>query len=173
MIHHFSIAVHDPEKVAHVFAEIFDGHVSHFPYGGGTWVAWDKDGEGTAVEIFPYGIELQPDANDGPAQFRTNESPSALTATHAAISVKCGREKLHEIAAREDWKITEHRRGRFGVIELWLENRLMIEFMTPKMAEEYRNAAASVIEYETREKKSSWTEEKTRRGKEQGYNMLD
>ena len=173
MIHHFSIAVHDPEKVAHVLAEIFDGHVSHYPYGGGTWIAWVKDKEGTAVEIFPFGIELEPDENDGPAQFRKNDNPSSLTATHAAISVKCDREKLHEIAAREDWKITEQRRGRFGVIEVWIENRFMIEFMTPEMAEEYRNATATAIEYEISEGKSSWTEENTRRGKAQGYNMVD
>jgi hypothetical protein len=42
------------------------------------------------------------------------------------------------IAAREGWEAKYRRRGgAFGVIELWLENRVMIEVLTDEMQAEY------------------------------------
>jgi hypothetical protein len=46
--------------------------------------------------------------------------------------------EVFAIAAREGWEAKYRRRGgAFGVIELWLENRVMIEVLTDEMQAEY------------------------------------
>ena len=49
------------------------------------------------------------------------------------------------LAAEEGWLAKYRNRGGvFGVIEVWLENRLLIEVLTPEMQAEYRNAMTPV-----------------------------
>ena len=42
------------------------------------------------------------------------------------------------IAEREGWRALRLPRGPFDVIELWIENTVMLELMTPDMAAAYR-----------------------------------
>jgi len=61
-----------------------------------------------------------------------------LTATHGAIGTKLGRDAVLAIAEREGWPAKYRKRGGlFGVIELWIEGRQMMEVLTPEMQEEY------------------------------------
>ncbi len=62
--------------------------------------------------------------------------------------------RVERIGAREGWRAKTFGRGMqgqkpfFHVIEFWLENRLMIEVVSPPMAREYeeflKNAATSM-----------------------------
>ncbi|MBS1213111.1 MAG: uncharacterized protein H6R26_1728, partial [Proteobacteria bacterium] len=46
--------------------------------------------------------------------------------------------RIKEIAKRESWRVvTCDRGGLFQVIEFWVENRILIEFLTPEMARAY------------------------------------
>ena len=48
--------------------------------------------------------------------------------------------KLPRADSTQIWRsftVSSHR-GRFGVVEFWLENGLMIEFMTPEMQAQYK-----------------------------------
>ncbi|MFC6672318.1 hypothetical protein [Marinobacterium aestuariivivens] len=42
-----------------------------------------------------------------------------------------------EVARAQGWKALELPRGGFDVIEFWIENRVMIELLTPDMAKDY------------------------------------
>jgi hypothetical protein len=45
------------------------------------------------------------------------------------------------IATREGWPAKYRKRGGlFGVVELWIEGRQMIEVLTPEMQSEYLSA---------------------------------
>jgi hypothetical protein len=139
MIHHISIAVRNPLRVAGVLAEILEGQVLSAPpnFPKDSRVVFPGDEHGTLIEALPYGTELRPD--DGPeACMRAGVEPnSSFVAIHAYISVNISAEQLLHIGAREGWLTRRCNRGPFELIEFWIENRLMIEFATPEMSAQY------------------------------------
>src|SRR5215470_15495046 len=60
MLNHISIAVNDPEKVAHVLAEIWDGLVAPFPPAPDSFIVFANDGKGSGVELTPTGTVIIP-----------------------------------------------------------------------------------------------------------------
>lgn len=84
------------------------------------------------------GAELRPGERAEPAQTAVIAHGSPYTATHAALSVPLSREQIKEIAGREGWRTgTFVRGGVFEVIEFWVEGRLLLELLTPDMAQRY------------------------------------
>ena len=137
MIHHYSIAVEDTQKVAGVLQELFDGHVNKFAPYKNSYMVWFDDAYGTAIELYPLGTEMHPGRNDEPAQFSTSANATGYSATHAAISIERDRETIFNLAKSLGWRAQELSRGHFNVIEFWIENRVMIELLTPDMAADY------------------------------------
>ena len=144
MIHHISIAARNPEHVANVLAEILDGKALPFPPFPGAYIVIPDDEYGTAIEVGPLGFELIPGEGEEGVQATFNEPSSAFTATHAAISVSISEARIKEIAAREGWRaVTCARDDAFDLVELWIENRLLIELLPPEMAARYLSFANS------------------------------
>jgi hypothetical protein len=141
VIHHISIPARDPRHVAKVLVELFGGRLSGFGPYPDSFIAWVGDGFGTAIEVFPVGTEMLPDSGPGQANFRHRADSSPFTATHAAISVDRDRFAILALAAREGWRAVELSRGPNNVIEFWIENAVMLELMTPDMADAYMAAA--------------------------------
>ncbi|MES1024561.1 hypothetical protein ABN584_16855 [Gloeocapsa sp. BRSZ] len=137
MLHHISIAVDRPLHVADVLAQVCNGQSLPFPPHPGSYIVLADDEYGTAIELFPTGTELIPGVQE--AAFSHNSSSSPFTAVHAAISVPVSREKIEDIGAREGWLVRQNNRGPFHVIEFWVENKLMLEFLPPDLALEYLN----------------------------------
>jgi len=60
---------------------------------------------------------------------------------YRAIATALDEAAVFAIAEREGWPAKYRRRGGvFGVIELWIEGRQMLEVLTPEMQAEYRSA---------------------------------
>lgn len=139
MIHHFSIAATNPQHVAGVIAELWRGRSQPFPpVAEGSWVALAGDARNSLIEVYPFGCELRPAEGDADATSMINPAASRFTATHAAVASPLAETEVFAIAAREGWEAKYRRRGgAFGVIELWLENRVMIEVLTDEMQAEY------------------------------------
>jgi len=138
MIHHISIAVKDPLRVADVLAEILEGQVLSAPpnFPKDSRVVFPGDEHGTLIEVLPYGTELRP--GDTEAGLRAGVEPnSSFVAIHAYISVNISAEQLLRIGAREGWLTRRCNRGPFELIEFWIENRLLIEFAPPEMSAQY------------------------------------
>ena len=122
MIHHVSIPAREPRHVAEVLAELMGGKCHPFGPLEGAFMATSGDEHGTMIEVYPERATLDIPASDG---------------------------------AREGWRARTFGRGMqgqkpfFHVIEFWLENRLMIEVVSPLMAREYqdflKNAQLSVM----------------------------
>ena len=141
MLHHISIAANHPQQVAEVLAEIFKGQVAPFPFNPGSYVALAGDEFGTLIEIYPRGSELVPDGREGEAGFQLNQQPSHYAPFHVAISVPSSLEEIKQIGDRAGWRVfPTNREGLFDVIEFWVENRLMLELLTPAMAAKYLQA---------------------------------
>lgn len=137
MIHHLSIPATDPLHVAQVLVELFDGALTRFGPYRDSYIAWTGDEHGSAIEVFPSGTELLPDAGAGQANFRHNGQTSGYTTTHATVSVRRTKQEIQALAAREGWRAVQLSRGSFDVIEFWIENKVMLELMTPEMTQGY------------------------------------
>jgi hypothetical protein len=151
MINHISIAVNEPERVANVLAEIWDGMVFPFPPAPGSFFVIANDGRGTAVEVTPAGTVLVPgkglpDENDLEAsteefegQFVQSDFRPTYVATHLNINTKKSIEEIREIAKREGWRVLVCNRGEglFQLVEVWIEGTFMLEVMTPEQTARY------------------------------------
>lgn len=142
MIHHLSIPARDPAHVASVLTEMFGGTLTGFGPYRNSFIAWAGDEHGTAVEVYPVGTEMFPDAGPGQANFRHVGDASPYGATHAAVSVSLSTAQILTLARREGWRAVELSRGWNRVVEFWIENAVMLELMTPEMAADYRRGAA-------------------------------
>lgn len=138
MLHHISIAVNQPQKVAEVLAEVLKGRAVPFPPNPGSSMVFAGDEFGTAIELYPIGTVVVPQINQGQAGFQITQEPSGYTSVHAAISVPISLEEIERVGDREGWHVCLcNRDGLFDVIEFWVENRLMLELLTPTMAKTY------------------------------------
>jgi hypothetical protein len=138
MLHHLSITAHNPQHVAQVLADLFQGESFPFPASSypDSYVAVALDSYGTVVDVHPFSTELIPGSSDEGFQQRQNADSSPYSATHVAISVPVSEEQIEAIAAREGWRM-KRRSGFLDVIEFWLENRILIELLPPALASSY------------------------------------
>jgi hypothetical protein len=138
MLFHLSIAAHDPKHVAEVIAEMWRGEAFYFPpVTPGSWIAFAGDDRGTAKEVYPIDTVLREEEGDADG-VGERTGGSRYTATHAALATPLSREEIMGIAQREGWPAKYRKRGgAFGVIELWIEGRQMMEMLTAEMQSEY------------------------------------
>jgi hypothetical protein len=140
MIHHISIAVHNPLHVSQVLAEILQGQAVPFPGYPHSYVAIALDASGTMIELHPFGTAFFPGATTQDAvQLQPYAEATPYSANHTAISVPTSIDQLQAIADQEGWRMVHCRRGDnyFDVIEFWVENQLLIEFLPPEIVDQY------------------------------------
>lgn len=147
MIFHISIPARDPERVAKVIAELWRGEA--FPFlpmkDNGSWVAFAGDDRGSAIECYPAGARIYPSTDPYPTGFTVtadNASHSGTIddghiATHAAIYSPLDDAELDTLAKREGWLCRYAQRGKFHVVEFWLENIVMLEVLPEALKREY------------------------------------
>ena len=155
MIHHVSIPARDPRRVAEVLAELMGGQCHPFGPLEGAYMAVNGDTHGSMIEVYPERATLDIPPNDDQVVFGENAAPPRSWPFHVLLSVSCKREEIERIGEREGWRAKTFGRGMqgqapfFHVVEFWLENRLMIEVVSPAMAREYedflQNAQLSVM----------------------------
>jgi len=138
MLFHMSIAAAEPRHVAEVLAELIGGEALPFPpVTQDGWIALSDDDHGTSVEVYPAGTLLREAEGDADA-YGAPGGVDRFTATHGAIGTALGLEQVLAIARREGWPAKYRKRGNmFGVVELWIEGRQMMEILTPDMQAEY------------------------------------
>lgn len=142
MIHHVSMPARDPENVARVLAELLGGYSG--PFIGpipGAFVAYAEDAHGTGVEVYPESTLIVPGEGKGEAIAELGSAPKAV-AFHALVSVAVDRARVEAIGAREGWRTLHTWRGPpgaklFELIELWVENRVLLEIATSDMVAAY------------------------------------
>jgi hypothetical protein len=140
MIHHASIPADDPERVARVLGEILGGGHSPFHVGRHSFMARGgaDDEHGTGIEVYPRDEVMMPGEGEDQVRQGHLDDPPRYGCFHLAIGTKLSKDEVLAIAKRENWRALYCSRGRFDVIEFWLENSLMIEFMAPEMEAQYR-----------------------------------
>ena len=145
MIHHVSIPAREPQHVAEVLAELMGGKCCPFGPLEGAFMAASGDAHGTMIEVYPERATLDIPDRDDQVVFGENRAPPQNWPFHMLLSVPLQPEQVERIGAREGWRAKTFGRGMkghepfFHVIEFWLENRLMIEVVSPAMAREYED----------------------------------
>jgi hypothetical protein len=153
MINHISIAVNNPEKVANVIAELWNGAVVPFPPCPNSFIVIANDGRGSGVEITPSNTILVPGKGLPPedgfdsdvrteeyeAKFVQSDFVPQYVATHLNINTHLSIAEIKEIGRREGWRVLTCNRaeGLFQLVELWIEDRFMLEVMTPEQTARY------------------------------------
>lgn len=153
MINHISIGVNDPEKVAAVLAEIWDGIVFPFPPAANSFIVLANDGRGTGIEITPIntvivpgeglppdeGFSIETSTERHEAKFVSSGFAPQYVPTHININTRLSVEDLKAIGNREGWRVLVCNRGGglFQLVELWIEDRFMLEVMTPEQTARY------------------------------------
>ena len=139
MLFHVSIEADDPQHVAGVLAEIWQGEALPFPAViDGSWAALAGDDRATMIEVYPRGTELHPTEGDAIGKLSAHRRHNP---THMAIATALSAERIFEICAREGWEAKYCKRGGvFGVIEIFMEGCQMIEVLTDEMQREYLEA---------------------------------
>ncbi|MBS0335202.1 MAG: hypothetical protein JSS35_20730 [Proteobacteria bacterium] len=145
MIHHLSVAAQNPREVADFFAELMGGVAVDFPPNPGSFMAFAPDGQGTAVEVYPAGSLMVPNADAGAIFTRRPAEPGERSATHFAISAAVSAETVEAMAAARGWGcFTCDRGGHFHVVEVWVEDAWLVEVLPPEFAAEYLGFANAV-----------------------------
>lgn len=140
MIFHSSFSAKDPERVARVIAELWKGEALPFlSLGNGSWLAVAPDERCSAMEVYPYDTVLVDDETNNVAQ--GYKAPDFIS-SHFAIGTELNEDEIFAIGEREGWSTRKmHRKGGFDVIELWCENRVMLEVLTDEMQADYVRVA--------------------------------
>ncbi|KXK02937.1 MAG: hypothetical protein UZ17_ACD001001385 [Acidobacteria bacterium OLB17] len=155
MINHISIGVNDPKHIADVIAELWGGIAYPFPPSPGGYIVFADDDKGSAIELVPLDVHMMPGEGlpaeenfsiDTPteefeATFVEGNASSLFGSVHVNINSPLNEAEIKAIAEREGWRCFTANRagGLFQLIEIWVENRLLVEVNTPAMTEIYRN----------------------------------
>ena len=133
---HVSIAAEHPEQVANFLGEILGGTVFPFPPFPGCWIAFTSADDGTAIEVYPSNLRLV--AGPSTIECEIAEADRSKTFVHAAIASPLDRNEIVEAGVEQGWLTRICDRGPFQCVEIWLENRLLIEVLDPKLQADYR-----------------------------------
>jgi hypothetical protein len=97
------------------------------------------------LTVYPERATLDIPDSDDQVVFGENKAPPNAWPFHVLLSVPLEPHEIERIGAREGWRAKTFGRGTqgqkpfFHVIEFWVENRLMIEVVSPVMAREYED----------------------------------
>jgi hypothetical protein len=141
MIFHASIPADDPERVALVLGELLGGGYSPFHVGRHSFMARGgaDDEHRTAIEIYPRDQVLAPGAGaDEMVRQVQLEKPPRYGCFHLAVGTRLSKDEIIAVGKREGWRALYCSRGPFDLVELWIENSLMIEFLDPEMQAQYK-----------------------------------
>ena len=141
MIFHASIPANDPKNVAHVLAELWNGFAAPFSPFPDAWMAVAGDDRGSIIEVYPGDRVITPGGgHEESVSYGAGKAErQPYSAFHMAIATHLSTEEVIAIGEREGWRAVRCTRGDsfFHVVEFWIENSTMLEFLTPEMQAEY------------------------------------
>jgi len=138
MIHHVSIEADDPMEVATVIAKLLGGTAREgFPFKH-SCAAFSGDKYGTMVECWQRGKVVSiPKSGAGEFEISDSGTRQEYQAFHTALSVELDDDEIMAIAKDAGWATAVRGNGAFSVVEVWIENRLLFEVLSPTQTENY------------------------------------
>lgn len=133
---HLSISAEDAEGVARFLAHVMGGQAMPFPPFPECWIAFAKEDDGTAIEVYPSTHVLEA----GPEEISCQIGPRDMSPSfaHIALGSVLVQEDILAAARDRGWTARTCNRGPFECVEVWLENRLLVEALDTTMLRDYR-----------------------------------
>ena len=133
---HVSINAEAPQEVASFLAQVMGGAAMPFPPFPDCWIAFAEQDDGTAIEVYPTTHVLEAGAEEISCEIKRPNASS--TFVHAALCATMDRSEIISLAAERGWIARTCNRGPFECVEVWLENRLLVELLDADMQRDYR-----------------------------------
>ena len=149
MIFHVSVEAENPRRVAEVVAELWQGSAAPLDrLVEGSWIAFCGHSN-SALEVFPLGTNIV-EASGYKPWLGPQHGRARPTATHVALGTNLAEKEVMDIAVREGWRAKYVTRGdRFGVIEIWVSEHFVMEWLTPEMQGPYSHTIEHMLKHET------------------------
>lgn len=153
MIAHVSIPSKNPRDTAMVIARLMDGEAFDFPVVPGAAIAVARSGSGLAVEVYPDGMAHHPGTGvvdpdlkpEGPApmpwedQIYVDGAQLRPSAFHFALASPLSDAQIMRVAADAGLRAVKCERGGvFGLVEVWLDDTVLVEVLSPPETDRYR-----------------------------------
>lgn len=100
------------------------------------WIAFVAGDHGTAIEVYPTTHVLKAGPEQISCEIKARDATS--TFVHAALCATLSRSQIIALSSDKDWTTRVCDRGPFECVEVWLENRLLVEFLDADMQRDYR-----------------------------------
>ena len=81
-----------------------------------------------------------PKSGAGQFEIKDSDALQKYQSFHTALSVKLEDDEVMAIAKEAGWETAVRSNGAFSVVEVWIENRLLLEVLSPTQAENYLRA---------------------------------
>lgn len=133
---HISINAEYPERVANFLSTVMGGQALPFPPFPDSWIALTEADDGSAIEVYPLTHTLLP--GEQQIDCRVGAKVSGPSFVHVAIKSPMEATQIVRMASDESWLARQCHRGPFDCVEVWLENRLLVEVLDPQMSRDYR-----------------------------------
>ena len=137
MLLHLSISATDPENAARFIAMITGGTALPFPPCPGAWVSFGPEDDSTAIEVYP--ADRRAEAGPDAITFSQHAADASPTATHIALTSPLDADTLITHGTEAGWLTRLCNRGPFNCVEVWIENRVLIEVLDPEMTKQYHS----------------------------------
>lgn len=133
---HLSINANEPEDVATFLAQVMGSVAMPFPPFPDCWIAFTSEDDGTAIEVYPTTHVLEAGKEQVSCEIKAHDARS--TFVHAALCATLSRTEIISLASDRGWIARICDRGPFECVEVWLENRLLVELLDVDMQQDYR-----------------------------------
>ena len=108
-------------------------------------MAVSGDRHGTMIEIYPDTVAMVPGEGEAPVSYRAAGRSAPHAGFHALLSVPHDRATIERIGRAAAWRTKFFSRAApglppvFHVVEVWVENRVLLEVVPADMIEVYEN----------------------------------
>jgi hypothetical protein len=137
MLHHVSINARNPDVVAAALASMVRAtalRAPQPPFPQGSWFVCLGDAHGTLIEVMPWGETRDPSASGG---LGFDPDMRATSGSHVLLGTELCAAELSALAEREGWRAELGSAGLFQFVKIWVENRFLVEFLTPEFRVAY------------------------------------
>lgn len=132
---HVSISAENPKQCAGFLATLLGGQALPFPPFPDSWIAFAGQDDGTAIEVYPLTHRLM--IGTETIACEAGSPDRRPTFAHVAIASGLDRAEIITLGESEGWVTRICDRGPFACVEVWLEDRLLVEVLDPAMQRDY------------------------------------
>jgi len=145
MIVHVSIPAKNPENVAQHLAQLVQGKYKALNWCAGGYMVFTDDQYSTGIEVLPFSTIFKPGKNPNDTLVITsNDNKPQYDCVHFLLIIDTSYAHVMEIAKHAGWRaISKRSLDVVEMIELWVENRIMIEVTLASKQHETINALNS------------------------------